>query len=228
MKLSKREKVLLIVVFIIMGAVAYFLLYLQPTLNEMNKLSSQNMNNQTTINANIVLKATLERTTLDIDADEAKIEEFSSNVRSAFDQPDIQVYLYNVMNKYGYKVMITFNGYGDLGHVKYCNISVSMKGSYDALKSVLNEFANSEHFIKVTQLVVDNAPSPGEVETSSGETDGSFADNLTTAQPDETANLLNIGMVLEIYNIGNEIPPDKTYPFTDGAAQYGGDIFNQP
>ncbi len=229
MKLSKREKMLLIIVSIILCLVSYIFLFLQPTLTEISKLDSQNKSNQTTIQANQVLKATIDAAVKDIVAAEATLEEYNDNIKKGFDQPAVLYYLYKTMNNYGKKVMISFNGAGELGHIKYCNISVSMIGTYEGLKGVMKEFANSDYFIKVTQLVVDNQPTAEDSGPPSDESDtdkGSFADNFTSTPLDEEDNLLNIGMVLEFYNIGDKIPPDKSYEFKDGAVQYGGDIFN--
>lgn len=229
MKLSKREKILLIVVTIILCAVAYFFLYFQPTMDEINTLNSQNINDQSTINSNLLLKSRLDAAIQGISESEAMLAEFSDKITSAFDQPDVLVYLYRTMNDYGTKIMISFNGSGDLGHIKYCNIQVSMNCTYEGLKGILKEFVNSEYIIKVTQLTALNAPELGGTDTASGEgetDDGSFADNFETPITETDDNLLSIGMTIEIYNTGDEIPPDRPYDFTDGAVQYGGDIFH--
>jgi hypothetical protein len=245
MKLSKREKILLILVLIIGSVVGYYFLFYQPYSKEMETLTSQITSDQNTINTNNILKKNIEKVIQDISDDEAKMAEFSESINSAFDQPDVLVYLFNVMENYGYsyKIQINFNDPGNLGQVKLFKISVTMIGSYDEMIRVLNEFASGEHFIKVTALTVairelssggsapesgDSAPESGDSTPESGDSapeSGGSAPESVGSSLNLPPGTLNINMELEIYYIGDEIPPDKTYPFTGGAVQYGGDMF---
>lgn len=219
MRLSKREKILLILVLLIGSAVAYYLLFLQPCLDEINKLNSQIISDQNLISTNKLLKKNIETVEQGIIDDENKMAEFGDSIKSAFDQPAVLVYLYETMNNYGKKVQINFSDSGALGQIKLCKVYVSMVGTYDALKSVMEEFAGNEYFIKVTSLT---AAIPN---LSSGDSDSGSEGSAEPGKFVMPPGFLNIGMDIEFYYIGDEIPPDKIYDFTGGAVQYGGNMF---
>lgn len=224
MKLSKREKVLIIMVLIIMSALAYIFLFLTPHLDEIKEIDSQNITNEGIIQTNKVLKQRVIEITEQLAEDKKLLAEFGEGIKSTFDQPPVLVYLYEtIKSRQCDKLMIYFVGSGVLGQVKYFTVTVTMKGKYDDLKNVLKDFSESDYFIKVINLSAElKVKESNEDETTD---DPSFTDNFS--EPEVVMDdRLDISMDLEFYYIGDEIPPDTIYDFLDGAIQYGGDIFH--
>lgn len=214
MRLSKREKVLLILLLVIGGSLAYIFLFYVPCNNEINDLNSQIRSNQTIISTNMILKRQVDQLVQDISENEKKIAEFGNEIKSTFDQPPVLVYLYNTMSKYGTKLQINFNDSGTIGQINNFNMSVTMNGKYDGLRGMLKELSESDYFIKVTSMTVT---------TQELTENGGKKKAKKSAKAEEKT--LNINMELEFYYIGEEIPPDKVYDFASGAVQYGGNIF---
>lgn len=229
MSMTKREKILIVFVLILAVVCVYYIYFLQPCLKEITDLNSQKDINESNIRTNEQIKLKIEELTQKISDDEKKISKFSDSIFSAIDQPDVIVYLYNTINKYGQKVITNFNSLTNAGQIKVCSVSVTFNGTYNALKCILKELSEGEYLVKVTELTAAPFVLPP-VELPQGESTASPTPKATDEQSSANqspavTDLLSINLTLEFYYIGTEISPGKTYPFTEGAIQYGGDIF---
>lgn len=225
MSMTKREKTLIIIVLILAVFFVYYMYFLQPCLKELDALGSDKTNKTQIISTNEQIQEKLTEIDKRITDGENEIKNYSGNILSDFDQPSVLVYLSDIVSKYGTKLTITFEQVSDVTAIKVNKVMVSMYATHEGLKSILKALDEGEYYLKVTGIT---ATSNNQDETAAITSLGEAVQNaLAPAEPSAPAlpdDALSITMMLEFYNFGGEIPPDKAYPFTDGES-YGGDIF---
>ena len=224
MSISKRERMLIVVVVLLALLGAYYLYYLKPCLDDINELNADIAAKELQLATNEQQKKQLDQ----IDADIADLDEqlalFGGSVAQTFDQPPVLVYLTDTVRECGAaKGAINFREPEQVGQIERCTIIVAMTATYDGLKKVLDALQDAPYLIRVTQLTVV-IPTAQDIANATTTDDGSATDPATTQIPEFVPEVLNVTLTLDFFSLSGEIPEDATYAF-DTVRQYGGDIF---
>ena len=183
MKVSKREKTLLIIVLMLALICAYYLLFLKPYLTEINDLNIELANNETQAQTYAQLKVNVDNIDNQIEEKRNEIEEFSHDISTGFDQPPVLVYLEETVGYHGEKNMFVFGTSEQVGQMIISPVKITMVTTYDELKGFISDVSEGEYIIKVTsiQASVTSPIEEGNVEaTDGGATDGEAADGEAT------------------------------------------------
>lgn len=230
MKVSKREKSLLLVVLLLAIVCAYYLLFLKPYLSEMSELTIQKANSETRVQTYTQLKNNVDIINEQIEEKKLEIVEYSDDILIGIDQPPILVYLEKAVGRYAQKNMFIFGPPEYSGQMSSSPVQVTMLTTYDGLKGFIEEITNSEYIINVSniQAVVASTSQPDSLtEEEVGDTSDNEPEKVNTGVPaiDNTDNLLEVTLELNVYSMYGEAPSDKVYPFDNKSYNYGGDIF---
>jgi Tfp pilus assembly protein PilO len=232
MSISKREKILIIVVVLLALIGAYYLYYLKPCLDDIKELNAEIAGTETQISISETQKKQIEKIEAEIADVDEQLSLFGGSVAQVFDQPPVLVYLSDTVKACGAaKATINFNEPEQIGQIERCTITIMMISTYDQLKRVLDAFANAPYLIRLTQLrvVLSSAQETLGGTTGEDETIGDAqTDPATTPEADQTVQpapqLLNVTITLDFFSLSGDIPEDATYVF-DTERQFGGDIF---
>jgi hypothetical protein len=223
--MTKREKILIVIVLVLAVFVIYYMFFLKPNIEELTALNNANDGKRISVTTNEQIQQNIGLIENKIAEDKQQLAQFGETVLSQFDQPDALVYLYNVISKYGQKITFNFQEATDTGNIKVNVVTVTLNAKYDELKSIVKSLNEGDYYLKVTGI---NATSDIPIEEPAVQTvEGAIESTQPIAAPTAPPvqdDILNVTMTLEFYNYGGEIPPDKEYPFSSGAS-YGGDIF---
>lgn len=237
MSISKRERMLLIIVALLALFGAYYLLYLKPCTDEIKELNSDIETKELQVFANEQQKNSTEQLQKEIDSMDEQLEEYGDSAAYSFDQPPVLVYLSKTVGDYAVKNSIEFKRTEQTGVVERYEISIEMTGTYDEFKKVLNALEKAPYMIRISGLMIETPLLDTSTQTDTAESTDANADNDTDKDtPTDTGTdvqeAMNLSskkqiiatMTLDYYCLPGEIPPDTEYTF-DTARQYGGDIF---
>ncbi len=225
MSMTKREKILIVIVLILAVFFVYYMYLLKPCLDESEALKADNENKMQLIATNEKMQQNVHEIDERNSDYEGRLSQYGGSILEDFDQPMVLVYLSDIVAEHGTKLTIAFERVSETNHVSINRALVTMNSTYDGLKSVLQSLDEGAYFLKVTGLTVTQEQ-PEEVlgdKTTDTESDEGAPPEELSAPP-LPEDSLNVTMTLEFYNFGRELPPDKQYPFTEGKS-YGGDIF---
>lgn len=237
MSMSKREKILILIVLILAAAGVFYIYLLKPNLDTVNELSLQRINKESMLSNQDIQQKEAAELSNQIDILEKEIAGYNQNIVQGFDQPEILVYLENTINAHGKKMMFSFGSIEHIGKMDVCPVTVTMTGTYDGLKSILRELSSGKHIIKVTSLnaaQMGSMPPSQPLDTSSISDLGLNIDELldnedsvaATPPPNtDGTKELQVTLTLEVYTMSGDIPADKAYSFDKQDNEYGGDIF---
>ncbi|MDD5018645.1 MAG: hypothetical protein PHO15_11175 [Eubacteriales bacterium] len=223
MNMTKREKTLVFFVLILAVVGAYYLLFLKPYLEDMSDILVEKANKEILVTTNDQQEQKVKLLEDDIAALETELADYSGGISQGFDHPPVLVYLEETVNEYAQKVMFYFDDVSEFGQMEVCPVTVTMSGTYEGMKSILEAFSDSEYFIKVTSL---SAVCSSTIQAA--QTDEVYDPSQTEEPAPEipvASDTLDITLTLEFYSMAGDIPEDKTYEFDDVSFQYGGDIF---
>ncbi len=196
MKVSKREKTLLIVVLMLALVSAYYLLFLKPYLTEISDLNIQLANNETQVQTYAQLKANVDNIEKQIEEKRNEIDEFSHDISAGFDQPPVLVYLEDTVGRHGEKNMFVFGRSEQVGQMIISPVTITMVTTYDELKGFISDVTEGEYIVKVTsiQASVTSPIEEGNAEMDTGDTttgDAATGDAATgeTADGEAESNL---------------------------------------
>ncbi|MGE5496201.1 MAG: hypothetical protein ACM3S4_12965 [Burkholderiales bacterium] len=222
MSMTKREKILIVIVLILAVFFVYYMYLLKPRLDESEALKLDIENKKQLIATNEMMQQNVNEIDKRNSLFEGRLSQYGGSILEGFDQPSVLVYLADIVSDYADKLTIAFERVNETSHVSINKAMLSMNATYDGLKSVLKSLDEGSYFLKVTGLTVTQER-PEEI--LAGEIAGAEGETSTPEETSEPAeNSLNVTMTLEFYNFGADLPPDKQYPFTEGRS-YGGDIF---
>lgn len=230
MKVSKREKTLLITVLMLAIVCGYYLLFLKPYLTEMSDLTIQKANSETQVQTYTQLKKNVDQINDQIEEKKLEIIEYSNDILIGFDQPPVLVYLEEAVGRYAQKQMFLFLPPEYIGQMSSSPVKVTMITTYDGLKGFIEEVSNSQYIITVSNIqasVASSTEPDSFTEEGVDDTSKNEPERLDTGIPalDESDNLLEVTLELKIYSMYGEVPADKVYPFDNESYNYGGDIF---
>ncbi len=254
MKVSKRERTLIIIVLLLAAIGAYYLLFLKPYMNEIGELNISKSNNEIQVETYARLKQNVDNLDAQIEEKEAEIIEYSKNITTGFDQPPVLVYLEDTVGKYAQKRMFVFGKAQYLGQMTISPVTITMVTTYEGLTEFIEEVTQNDYIVNVTNIeawIMEVAVDPDEqtgidetapVVPADGETPAEGESELPVAPvvviPEEVVyisegielvansdQLLEISITLEIYTMAGDIPSDTVYFFDDNGYIYGGDIF---
>lgn len=234
MSISKREKILIIIVVLLALVGVYYLYYLKPTIEEINTLGDDNQTKELQLSVNEQKEDRIEQ----LEAENAEIMEqlaqYGDSIAQAFDQPPILVYLSDTLtDANAQKGTITFEYPELIGQIEHCAITIMLVSTYDDLKVVLDQFANAPYLIRVSSMRIEHyveevlAEDTGAGDTANGTAEG---DTTAAANPEtgETAEplppLIGTTLILDFYCLAGDIPEGTVYHF-DAGSEFGGDIF---
>ena len=239
MKVSKRERTLIIVVLLLAAVSAYYLLFLKPYMTEIGDLNVQKANSEIQVETYAQLKANIDLLDAQIEEKEAEIIEYSKNITVGFDQPPVLVYLEDTVDKHAQKMMFAFGMPHYVGQMTIIPVTITMKTTYEGLTGFINEVTQDDYIVNVTNISATlTSPDavPGEeedapvTETEAAGDDGATDTPVVTPEIDkvsaaESARLLQVTITIEIYTMAGDVPTDAIYVFDDNNYNYGGDIF---
>lgn len=237
MSISKRERILLIIVALFALFGAYYLLYLKPCTDEIKELNSNIETKELQVYANEQQKNSAERLQEDIDGMDEQLAQYGDSAAYSFDQPPILVFLSKTIDDNACKNLIGFNRTEQIGMVQRYEIKIVMTGTYASFKQVLSALEKAPYMMRISGLMIDTDVQATPVgtdtqtdtdESAEADTDNGTAPEAVTTAP-ETVNLssnkqIMVTMSLDYYCLPGEIPADTVYTF-DTVRQYGGDIF---
>ena len=197
MKVSKRERTLLVIVLMLALVSAYYLLFLKPYLSEMSELNIELANSETQAQTYAQLKVNIDNIDAQIEQKRSEIDEFSHEIDAGFDQPPVLVYLEDTVGKHGQKNMFNFGLSEQVGQMIISPVTITMVTTYDGLKGFISDVTEGEYIIKITSIEamvsapmentneqVDTADGAGDGTTdgttTDGTTDGTTTDGTTT------------------------------------------------
>jgi Tfp pilus assembly protein PilO len=219
MTMTKRERTLVMILLVLIVIGAYWLLFLSPYIEDMKVLKAQNEEKQTLLFNRSQQQLKMDELLKSLSDNEQKVAELSAGIAHGYDQPAILVYLEKTVKAHAVKQTFSFGETKQAGQMIACPVTVTMRSSYDGLKSVLSALADGEYFVKVTGLTAQQGQAE-EVTTTETTEDGETVSSTTTQPSDK----LNITLNLEFYSMTGDIPADTAYPF-DSGHEFGGDVF---
>jgi Tfp pilus assembly protein PilO len=220
MSISKREKVLIIVVVLLALLGVYYLYYLKPCMEKIEDLKVEIASSQAELSTLALQKSqqgTLEEQLAEVDAGLAKYADGSAQ---AFDQPPILVFLSKTAGDNAIKGAIYFDFPVQVGQIQRCPISITVTCTYDGLRTLLSDLSSAPYLLRVTSISAGlPTEDDGTDETASGDTSES-----SEPQTPLIPNGLEVKLTLDFFCLTGDIPVDTAYEFDTGR-QYGGDIF---
>lgn len=239
MSISKRERILIIVVVLLALLGAYYLYYLKPSIDEVDILNSDIENLKLQKSAHDQQKAQAEQLKSQIAALDEQLALYGDGISHSFDQPPVLVYLSNLINTHADKNMIQFDTTGQTGPIERYVITVTMTATYDGLRQVLDALEDAPYLIRVSGMSISTEAQTTGTDTGAGaETGGT--DTGTAASPDTLPDTspdivspqpsspsskgVSVTLTADFYCISGAIPEDSPYEF-DTDREYGGDIF---
>ncbi len=230
MSLSKREKVLLIIVALLALIALYYMFYLKPCIDDINATNSEADTLKLELSALDQTNAHAVDLQAQIDSMDQELTLYGGEITHTLDQPALLVYLSETVGDYATKNGIIFAYDKQIGSVQHYTISIGMVTTYDQLNGLLAAIENSPYLLRVSYLNI-TLPNNIVIENDGTDTEGSSTD--TTAETSTQSiipadqsglKLINVELHLDFYCLSNPIPEDEDYTF-DSPHQYGGDIF---
>lgn len=228
MKVSKREKTLLLVVLMLAIVCAYYLLFLKPYLTEISDLNIQKTNSETQVQTYTQLKKNVDLINDQIEEKRLEIVEYSNDILIGFDQPPVLVYLEETVGKYAQKNMFVFGTPEFIGQMSTSPVKVTMLTTYEGLKDFIEEITNGEYIINVSSIqtmIASNTQDGVQTEEGNINSDDNAPSEDTEVSIDGSNNLLEVTLELKVYSMLGDVPTDKEYEFDNNSYSYGGDIF---
>jgi len=209
MKLTKREKALLLIVFAISVA-AIFLNYVYFPLNkEVKGLRDESVVLTMQVQEGEQKKRLVEELENEIIIMKTEADTKNKDILKIWDQPELLAFIEKNIDKLCDKVSVEFYEYISAEGLQSGDIGIIFKANNSNLKKILKKFEEAQYFSTVTSISVYNN------EEDSFET----ADNLEEVDTLEAADdqeILEVNLVLRFYcqNQSQEYP-DK-YQFMNG------------
>lgn len=239
MKVSKRERTLIIVVLLLAAVSAYYLLFLKPYMTEIGELNVMRANSEIQVETYAQLKTNIDLLDTQIEEKETEIIEYSKDITVGFDQPPVLVYLENTVDKHAQKMMFAFGMAEYMGQMTISPVTITMKTTYEGLTSFINEVTQDDFIINVTNIdarqavidetVIEEVDEDITVEdiVEEGSEDAPVTPAIEDVSAEESEYLLQVTITIEIYTMAGDVPSDAIYVFDDNEYNYGGDIFYQ-
>lgn len=230
MSISKRERILIIVVVLLALLGAYYLYYLKPSMDEVSALNSDIENLQLQKSAHDQQKSQAELLKSQIEGMDEQLALYGDGIAHSLDQPPVLVYLSDMINHHASKNAIQFDIAGQTGPIERYMITITMTATYDGLKRVLSALEDSPYLIRVSGMSVSTDTQIVVVGTDTGteETGGTDAqagsDTVSEQVPASSSKMVTVTLTADFYCISGAIPEDSPYGF-DTDRPYGGDIF---
>ncbi len=237
MSISKRERMLLIIVALLALFGAYYLLYLKPCMDEIKELNSDIETKELQVFANEQQKNNAEKLQQEIDSMDEQLAQYGDSAAYSFDQPPVLVYLSKTVSDHAVKNSIEFKRTEQTGMIERYQINIEMMGTYDEFKKVLKALEKAPYMIRISGLMIETPLLDISIQTTAGDgTDTNAGNDTGKDTPTDTGTdvqeAMNFSlkkqivatMMLDYYCLPGIIPSDTVYTF-DTARQYGGDIF---
>lgn len=220
MKMTKREKSLILIVPVLAILCVYIIYFLQPNLDEINTLQSDLNVKGIDVSNNDQLVNTITSLDNQIEEGNAQLLSYGNGIISGFDQPSIFMYIKESIGDNATKISTNFTDISPLGQLQVCYATVTMIGTYEGLKNILYALDNGKYLVKVSGLAMERPAS--ETTSEPSEQDSATPTPVPSALD---MRLLSIALYIEFYNYPGDVSPDTVYPFVPDSGKYGGDIF---
>lgn len=219
MKMTKRERFLVIVLLILVVVLAYWMLLLNPHINAMDELAGKKTDTQTQLFDMSLKQVQYEELQKQIADKDKQIGDFGKSIPEGYDQPAVIVYLKETIGKNATKQVFAFTETEQIGQMLACPVSVTMQCTYDGLKKVLSDLGSGDYYVNVVGLNA-HAGEDETVTTTRTNEDGEEVSVATVVPSDK----IDVVLMLVFYCLAGDVPADTAYSF-DSGYQFGGDIF---
>lgn len=215
MKLSKREQVMLSGALIIAIAALFLVYYYMPVQSELKILKEQSDKLAYELESAKQTKILVESLEKQIENLQQQVEENHPDLLRVWDQPEVLVYLEEVIARLGIKEQVTFFDVIAAEDSVYeaGSVMLTLNTNYRALKRLLGELEQGRYFTTVQSLDIAAGPADGNP-LRGYYTVGAGQEDLAIIS--ENQKSLEVQLVLTFYSCGYEEEFPKEYHFLDG------------
>jgi len=154
MRLSKRERILLTALFIIVFSFLFLNYYYFPLLNDIKELKAKHVEVAVQLEGAKQMKTLVETTKTEL-ADLQKASFESENyLLSTFDEPKVLVYIDDNLGDNSSKASIQYSSITKNELYVYGDFTLNIKTSNYELKKILDNFENGDYFTTLTRLEI--------------------------------------------------------------------------
>ncbi len=205
MKLTKRESILLTVALMFAAGTLYYTYFLSPLMIEIDRIEKEMSSRQQKL---IQLRTQaqkikeLEETVVYSDAG---LMERYQDIPIGLDQPELMVFLEEILNPLGDQIRIEFAEVVDLDSYQLGRVNVTMETTYPNLFQVLRRLEEAPYRNHIERLGI-----------SLGGIGGLDEKVLQRESQDTEKNNLRVDLSLDFYAFPGMVDRDKAYPFMTG------------
>jgi septal ring factor EnvC (AmiA/AmiB activator) len=216
MKLSRREKILLILVVVLALGAVYYFYFLTPFTKEMTQIQSDIAQKQTEFSTLNMQNGQLKLLDKQIDDLKTQNKELLDKIPTGFDQADLLNFIYDLTKSKSDKTSYIFEQPVDYVKIDCQKATLTFNTNYGNLKEILNTLKTCRFNNRIV-LMVATTKEQEAAKPSDNEGDGKSEDGEETADTGNPAYTLNVVLTVEFYNIKGDIPADKKYDFGNGS-----------
>ncbi len=193
MKISKREKVLLVFAIVLALGAIYYFYFLSPFLTEMKDISAKATEKESKLQVLDIQNTQLqlmEKQIADLDAQNAEI---LKTIPSGYDQPELLVYLYQLIEKNGQKASYDFEEPADLVKLDNSKATLHFYTDYAGLKKVLQDLKESRFNNRIVTMAVTLEPEESDKKEGAQKSSTSKTTTTKTGNRTETTTTTTSG-----------------------------------
>ncbi|MDF2537651.1 MAG: hypothetical protein K0S76_672 [Herbinix sp.] len=193
MKLTKREKVLLLSALIVITAAVFIMYIYLPLTKEINDLQIKSED----LTFQLQDAKTKNRLIIDLEKQitEAKavMKDKQEDILKIWDQAELLVFVENILNGLCDKESIDFYDAVELDNIKAGDVGVKFKTDYNQLKNILANFEEAKYYNTITSLAIDEVEENAteEMVNQFGDVNSEF-DNTGEVVAGETISVTNM------------------------------------
>jgi Tfp pilus assembly protein PilO len=207
MKISKREKILLIFALVLgLGAIYYFY-FLNPFLADMREIAAKTAEKESKIQVLTIQNTQNKILDEQIKELETKNAELLKTIPTGYNQSELIVYLHDLINQYGKKTSYLFEEPEDLVKLDNSKATLSFNTSYEGLKAILLQLNTCRFNNRITIMTVmleEEKKSETKTTNKTTKKTSTASTTKTTATASTTKYPLQVLMVMEFYNLKGE------------------------
>nr|WP_122013233.1 type II secretion system protein GspM [Maliibacterium massiliense] len=137
MKLSKRERVLLVILGVVLVFGLYFTLFFNPWMQRVTTLEEQYAQNDATLQQINTKVSSLPRLQQDTDTLRAQTEALLENIPASLDESQLTLYIQQVIGQAARQVQISYTGNTTQEHYAFQQVSVRFAADYNDVRRIL-------------------------------------------------------------------------------------------
>lgn len=211
MKLSLRERILLIIVSVLALGAVYYFYFLTPYLKEMSEI--QKDIDAKKVEFDMLSLQSGQLKVLDEQIEKLKTEnkDHIEKLPIGFDQPEVLVFLHQLISQNAVKASFNFDPPKDFQKIDSMRASLNFYTDYTNLKKIVESLKACKFNNRIVTLTVSFKPEKPETET-----DNEAEEKTEVTELDTGSYGLQVVLIAEFFNLKGEVP-DKSYDFDTGA-----------